>query len=194
MDTTIIDQALTLLGEILEADQLGPYRLVICGGAALIGQSLINRTTQDVDILALFDADVGLLSPSPVPDDLLTAASRVQQTLGLPEDWLNNGPSRDDGGIFQMGLPEGLETRMKRCDFGMSLTVFYVGRKDQIFFKLYAAVDQGPGKHVTDLLALKPSAEELHEASRWACSHDPSEGFALVLREMLAAIGFANVI
>lgn len=68
------------------------------------------------------------------------------------------------------------------------------GRKDQIFFKLYACVDQGPGsKHAVDLDRLEPSTEELQEAAAWCTTHDPSEGFAqqleLALRALMSSDG-----
>lgn len=50
-------------------------------------------------------------------------------------------------------------------------------------------VDQGPGKHEADLRALSPSEEELLAAARWSRRHDPSEGYAQVLREVLVHMG-----
>lgn len=59
-------------------------------------------------------------------------------------------------------------------------------RRDQVFFKLYAAVDQGPrSKHFEDLRRLKPTTDELREAAAWARTHDPSEGFRQELRAAL---------
>jgi hypothetical protein len=64
---------------------------------------------------------------------------------------------------------------------------------DQIHFKLYALVDQGPGKHETDLRALKPTSEELVQAARWTRTHDPSEGFEHALRSALGYLGVEDV-
>jgi hypothetical protein len=50
-----------------------------------------------------------------------------------------------------MGLPEGFVSRLFQKDYGRRLTVYFAGRKDQIHFKLYAAVDRG-GYHIDDLL------------------------------------------
>jgi len=61
---------------------------------------------------------------------------------------------------------------------------------DQIFFKLFAAVDQGPrSKHVADLRKLEPTKDELRAASRWARGHDPSPGFHEMSRQALALFG-----
>jgi hypothetical protein len=65
----------------------------------------------------------------------------------------------------------------------------FASRVDQVHLKLYAAVDQGPGKHESDLRALEPSDEEMLDASRWARTLDSSPGFDQVLRECLAHFG-----
>lgn len=87
------------------------------------------------------------------------------------------------------GLPEGFIDRLERRDYGDSLTVYFASRYDQIHFKLYALVDQGPGKHETDLQALSPTEEELLAAARWSTSHDPSQGYAQMLRDVLTHLG-----
>jgi len=35
-------------------------------------------------------------------------------------------------------------------------------------------VDQGAGKHFDDLIALKPTSDELENAARWTMTHDVS--------------------
>ena len=62
-------------------------------------------------------------------------------------------------------------------------------RLDQIHLKLYAAVDQGPGRHEADLRALEPSRDELLAAARWTLTHDSSSGYRHVLEQALAALG-----
>ncbi len=115
-----------------------------------------------------------------------------REALDLPGDWLNNGPSRGEGGLFQMGLPAGFAGRLHRIVYSDRLTVHAIDRKDQIYFKLYASVDRG-GYHITDLLALNPSADEIAAAARWAMTHDVSDGFAAVLRSLVGSIGHADV-
>src|ERR1035438_1533151 len=104
-----IDQAFKLLAGRLDLAQTEPVRLVVCGGSALIAMGLRQRTTRDVDVVALLNATNELASPDPLPEFLLTAASHVARDLGLFDNWLNNGPSRGEGGLFQMGLPGGLQ-------------------------------------------------------------------------------------
>ena len=45
-----------------------------------------------------------------------------------------------------------------------------------------------------DLIALNPTTEELVAAAHWAMTHDISEGFKLMLKELLKMIGFEDVI
>jgi hypothetical protein len=189
-----IESALGLLGERLALAHAGPYRLVVCGGAALIACSLTSRqTTKDVDVVALIDGEGRIVSPDPLPSELLREAARVERDLDLPAGWLNNGPSRDPGGLFQFGLPSGFKERLSHRDFGAALAVFFVGRLDQICFKVFAAADQGTGRHANDLQELRPTADEIETASRWAMTHDPSAGFRQVLTSMLREFGYEQV-
>ena len=73
--------------------------------------------------------------------------------------------------------------------YGKKLIIHFLGRYDQIHFKLYAAVDQGAGKHLDDLLALKPTEIEMEQAARWSMTHDVSEGYRQNLKSLLEYIG-----
>jgi hypothetical protein len=188
-----IEQALSLLAGRLDLAQTDPVRLVICGGSALIAMSFRRRTTRDVDVVALLSAAQEPISPDPLPDFLLRAADQVARDLGLFEGWLNNGPSRGEGGLFQMGLPEGFIGRLTEKKYGPRLAVYFIGRLDQIHFKLYAAADQRDGTHLNDLKALHSTAAEIEAASRWAMTHDVSEGFKMVLKELLTQFGHESV-
>jgi hypothetical protein len=187
LDRSALEQALQSLAVRLDALEAKPVDLVVCGGSALILSGLIARTTRDVDVVALMRDGV-LSSPDPLPADLDQAVREVAEDLGLSPDWLNNRPSRGEGGLFQMGLPAGFADRLRCTRYGDGLAVRAIGRTDQVHFKLYAAADRG-GYHITDLMALDPSAEELVVAARWAMTHDVSEEFAAVLRKLLRELG-----
>jgi hypothetical protein len=159
-----LDTALSMLAELLLFHKSEPIHLVICGGSALIALKLVLRTTRDLDILALYNEN-GLSAPVPLPDKLCSAADEVRLALKLPANWLNNGPSSNEGGLFQMGLPEGLEMRIVTRIYGPALTVSFIGRRDQIFFKLWASVDRG-GYHIDDLLKLNPTEDEMVAAAQ----------------------------
>ncbi len=181
-----IDRLLSALGEQVAA--LGQrFELVVVGGSGLLALGLIERSTRDVDLIALRSGDE-LGSAKPLPASLETARDRVARDFALPADWLNPGPTD----LLEFGLPDGFIDRLERRDYGDSLTVYFASRYDQIHFKLYALVDQGPGKHETDLRALSPTEDELLAAARWSRLHDPPEGYAQVLREVLAHLGVRN--
>jgi hypothetical protein len=181
------DQLLSVLGEQLAA--LGQrFELVVVGGSGLLALGLIERSTRDVDILALRSGDE-LASARPLPPSLEVARDRVARDFSLPTDWLNPGPTA----LLEFGLPEGFLDRLDRRDYGDALTVYLASRYDQIHFKLYALVDRGPGKHEDDLRALSPTKAELLAAARWSRLHDPSEGYAQILREVPSHLGVDDV-
>lgn len=61
-----------------------------------------------------------------------------------------------------------------------------------LHFKLYAAVDRG-GYHITDLLALAPTDEEIRQAAQWTLTHDVSDGFQTMLGLLLKELGYEQI-
>jgi len=177
-----LDRALAALGEIL-ADRKLAYELVAVGGGALALVGLIERSTRDLDIVGVLDQ--GAVAPAidlPVP--LGEAVRDVARALDLSEDWVNGDPARRI-----RSLPDGFLGRCTRRTFG-PLGVWLASRIDQIFLKLYAAVeDRGGGKHVWDLEQLQPTKDELRQAAVWARTQDDSETFARMLRACLGNLG-----
>ena len=84
---------------------------------------------------------------------------------------------------------EGFENRLISHVIGPYLKVHFISRLDQIHFKLYASVDRG-GYHIEDLLSLDPSEDELIIAGRWSRTHDVSDGYAMILRDLLNQLGY----
>lgn len=185
-----IQAALTRLAEYLLLAGAPRTTLLVGGGSALAVLGLITRTTKDVDIIAVVSSESrgSFVSAKPLPDYFLEARRKVAEDLGLAEDWINPGPTS----LLDFGLPSGCLDRSLRVEYGEALTVHFIDRKDQIFLKLYAAVDQG-GRHLTDLISLRPSSDELLEAGRWAMTHDPSLGFRALLIDLLTQLGFDYV-
>jgi hypothetical protein len=181
------DRLFVALGEQLTAAG-ERYELVVIGGSGLLALGIIERSTRDVDLLALRSGDK-LDSAEPLPKKLAAARARVARDFSLPADWLNPGPTD----LLTLGLPDGFINRLERRNYGDSLSVYLASRYDQIHFKLYALVDQGPGKHEDDLRALSPTEEELLAAAHWSRSHDPSEGYAQMLRGVLTHLGVDDV-
>jgi Nucleotidyltransferase of unknown function (DUF6036) len=185
-DIASLDRANELLTALSEqlASRKRHYEIVVVGGSALLALGFVDRATKDVDVVALSDAGA-LQKADPLPADLLDARDRVARDFGLPANWLNAGPAS----LMDLGLPKGFMDRVQTRSLGDGLTVHFASRVDQIHLKLYALVDQGPGKHEQDLRALTPTRQELLQAARWTRRHDPSEGFREMLKEALRHLG-----
>ncbi|CAN5780641.1 hypothetical protein BH11MYX2_BH11MYX2_14730 [soil metagenome] len=183
MGPSEFEEALGALGALL-ADRDQYFDVVIVGGGALVLAGLIDRATKDIDVIALRTKQV-LASAEPLPAELVKAASEIAALLGLAPDWFNNGPAS----ALRLGLPDGFLGRCEQREYG-ALTVLVASRYDQIHLKVYAAADNAPnGKHHMDLKRLHASEQELRAAADWTRTHDPSEGFALMLRGLLATFG-----
>ncbi len=192
-DKKEIEKILSALGEHLEELKAGIPELVVCGGSALNVLGLVKRTTKDVDVVAFAEKDFEgkdlLKKAEPFPTDLVEASRKVERDFNLPEKWLNPGPTS----AVDSGLPEGLMDRVETKRFGKRLTIHFLSRYDQICFKLYAAADDGIGKHYYDLLLLEPNSRELEEAARWSMTHDVSEAYRQVVKELLNHMGYSDV-
>jgi hypothetical protein len=144
----------------------------------------ISRPTKDLDAVALVQDD-RYVPAEPLPEPLAEAIADVGRALGLGARWLDARPTD----LLRLGLPEGFRDRVETRRYG-GLTLHVAGRFDQVCFKLYAAADQGMrSKHAADLMALRPSHDELLAAARWSRTHDPSEGYRQQLMAILAALG-----
>lgn len=186
--------ALRLLNGRLVIEGAPKFNLVVCGGTALVATELVMRATRDVDVVALADDDGELIDPAPLPEALVAAALEVAEDLGLPEDWLNNGPSSGEGGLYRLGLPDGFADRLSWKGFGEKLTVAFIVRIDQIYFKLYAAVDQFGSYHATDLQELAPTDDELLGAVAWSRTHDPSEDYLEGIKMFFGKFGYEHLV
>jgi hypothetical protein len=180
-----VELVLSALGEQLESLLDRPVELLVCGGSALNVLGLVRRATKDIDILAYIGrsekGETFLIRADSLTPELVMAAKKVARDFNLPDDWLNTGPAS----AVDLGLPDGFMDRITIRVFGNKLAVHFLGRYDQIHFKLYAAVDQGPGKHLDDLLSLNPTADEIERAAHWTMTHDVSESFKQNLKSLV---------
>jgi len=195
MDTMLpLDQALHAVGQLL-ARRGQSAAIVVVGGTALNLLHVVERATRDVDVIATATprsdgppSDV--LPPEPLPKVLTDAIRTVARDLGLPSDWLNTTV----GAQWKTGLPPGFASRVIwRADAGLWVGV--AGRLDLIYLKLYAAADDiGPtSRHFTDLLALRPTANELADARSWITeTQDPSPAMAQALEVVTAHVRAAS--
>jgi hypothetical protein len=154
---------------------------------------LVIRTTRDVDVIALVHPESGggvtLEKAEPLPAYLREASEQVPRDLGLTRTWLNPGPTS----LLDFGLPPGFLDRVVERSYGSRLRLLLLSRVDQVHLKLYAAIDQRGGRHLADLLELRPTVDELLAAARWAKTHDPSTGFHQELLGLLRQIGHDDV-
>jgi hypothetical protein len=189
-DRQTTEQALLALGELLEA-RGEAFAIAIIGGSALNMLQIVERVTQDVDILAFGasskdgSARTIIEPPHPIPEPLLKAIERVAIDLQLIPTWLNTGPALH----WRQGLPPHLEERITWRRYG-ALDVGLVSRYDLVFFKLYAAADaaDSSSRHVQDLLALRPGDPELDDARIWVREQDVSPSFHQVLDKVIAYV------
>jgi hypothetical protein len=190
MEEDAIEHVLELLGRLL-AERGFSYEIVVVGGSALLLLGLIRRPTHDLDVLAVVE-DGEYVSAQPLPFELGNAARDVANAardlalkVELAPDWLNGAVSAQ----LQSGLPPGFRDRVETRVYG-TLTVHIAGRVDQIYLKLFAAVDQsGRGKHVDDLRRLNPTRQELLEAAEWVRGQDISPAFPGMVADTLRIFG-----
>ena len=183
LDFTTLENALIMLGQRL-AQQKQHYEVVAIGGGSLVLLGYIDRTTKDLDLVALIESG-RLISAKPLPQGLLKEIAAIGSALDLGEDWVNGGPTS----LLEAGLPEGFEDRLVIRKYD-GLTIHFAGRLDQICFKLYAAIDHGPtSKHFADLKRLEPSHNELLIAQKWCLTQDASIDFSIMLVQALSALG-----
>lgn len=172
-----LEKALKILGQLLE-DRGTLYEIVVIGGGGLLLLGLVERTTKDVDLIAIME-EGEMIPAMPLPEPLMRAAHEVGFALNLGKDWFNAGPAD----LMRSGLPEGFMTRIQTRVYP-GLVVHLAHRLDQIAFKLYASVDQGPkSKHFADLIALQPTPQELEWAERWCVTQDVSSNFCTLLEQ-----------
>jgi hypothetical protein len=177
-----LGQLFSALGEHLKAAGESAA-IVVVGGSTLAIRGWVERTTQDVDVIAqaVASASGRTLRPAePLPEALVDAVERVARDFGLPRDWLNTVI----GAQWDFGLPPGFSQEIEWKEFG-SLTVGFAGRQSIIALKLFAAVDQGPKTvHLQDLIALTPTPDELDQAGHWVLSQDGSDLFPALVEEV----------
>ncbi len=186
-----LDDILHALDRQIEVHGGSPISLVVCGGTALFALGLILRTTKDIDVLgtvSLENSHILVKKIDKFPTYLIDAAKTVQKDFGLPKGWINNEPTSQ----VDSGLPLGFEKRLINKQYGKYLSIYYISRLDQIYFKLYASLDRND-YHVDDLFLLKPTPQEIEDAARWVLIQDVSIGFRAILKDFLRKHGYEGI-
>ena len=160
--------------------------IVVVGGAALELGGHLQRTTEDVDVYARVEPARAsqLLTAQPLPEPLARAAARVARDFDMPPDWMNAVVSPSSFA----DPPPRLTEELRWLDFG-GLRVGIVGRTPLIALKLHAATDRDERSvHFQDLLALRPSDEELATAAGWVERQDIGPEFPAMVKAAVARL------
>jgi len=184
-------EALSRVGRRLALADAREYALLICGGSALSLAGLVDRPTRDVDVLGTVkSSEAESLATEDLPEEVLQAAQSVAMDLNLQVDWLNDSASV----LHRLRLPEGILKRAHRHEFGPCLTVYVIGRQDQVALKLYAALDRERGqRHLRDLDAIGPTPVEMDFAGHWLLDRKTSLDFRRAIRKIVETLGFHNL-
>jgi hypothetical protein len=187
-DKSQIQEALLQVGRRLALADAGEFTLLVCGGSALNLAGIIQRPTRDVDVLGLIKGTEPVtVVAEQLPDELLHAAELVAREMNLPRDWLNDAALE----VQRLGLPPGIVERAHRLNCGPCLTVFFIGRQDQVALKLYAAIDRQKGqRHLKDLEAIGPTRAEMDAAVHWLLDRRTSPQFRRAVQAIARALGF----
>ena len=181
LDASALEELLAAVGEHLAAMH-ATAAIVVVGGGALSIMGWVDRTTNDIDVIARARRAEGrwvVGPPEPLPPVLIEAVARVARDYALANDWLNTAVAMQ----WRTGLPERFVEEVEWRRFG-ALDVGFAGRRSIIALKLFAAVDQGSESvHFQDLVALDPMDSELDDAVDWVARQDPSPGFARLVEE-----------
>jgi len=189
----------------MEAADSPPIGLLVCGGAALNVLGLIRRNTRDVDVICVAEdhnGNIRFVKGEHLPFTPPEIVDTVARDLGLPmtdhqgkplpndQKWINLGPHR----LLDFGLPDGIEKRLTKQKYRKRLTVYFIGRTDQIPLKLYAClVSDREIIHFQDLMKLAPSEEEMRTAVAWLSAHSISDRHRKKLREVLWNLNYVHI-
>lgn len=178
-----LDEALRLLGEVMEIRKINPQHLVVCGGAALRALKIVSRTTRDVDVLAFrgeVDGEINMAWP--LCDDLKAAVADVATELKMAKkDWLNASTSFLIGSLEE--LPSSMWKDLVVKTYGSRLTISFIGRIGLVFLKLRAAVQRDEKRDRDDLVALAPTSAECLQFREFFTTEQQAK-----FREIVAAV------
>lgn len=192
MNQSSLTEALELLGENLAEARKESVWLLVGGGSALLIQSLSNRQTRDVDVLALRELEGDIVHAHPLPQGLIEAVAKVAAELRLPSNWLNGAASLH-GLDFNTVLPkfwQDLDTR----EYGCYLKISFVGRYGLLLLKLCSALERSEQRDIDDLIQLQPQALELQELLNWLLYSHYQIRSHPKLSDLLTRLGHANLI
>lgn len=118
LDGNRLNRVFTAVGQLL-AEENVEIGIVIVGGASLNLRGMIERTTQDVDVIALAQAGstenvYELVPPNPLPEELQDEIETVARDFSLPDEWMN----AEIGAQWDLGRPPSLERDLEWRQYG----------------------------------------------------------------------------
>jgi len=180
LTATQMSSLLQAVGDYLE-DGGATACILVVGGAVLVLRGWVERSTQDIDVIAMrLPASAELLPPE-FQAPLVDAIQRVALDRGLPADWLNTAVAMQ----WRTGLPPTLDSDIEWRTFA-GLQVGLAGRQAMLALKLFAATDRGPDSvHCRDLLVLAPTDAELEAAAAWVRTQDAAAEWPGLVTEVI---------
>ncbi|MFM8719685.1 MAG: hypothetical protein ACKOFH_09180, partial [Chthoniobacterales bacterium] len=108
----------------------------------------------------------------------------------LEARWLNDAAAS----VAAMGLPAGILSRASKRSCGKLLEIATASRIDLIALKCFAALDPKVGKkHLSDLVDLNPTPEEMSFACDWLLNRPTSEEFRAAVRQLCDVLGHSDL-
>jgi hypothetical protein len=144
----------------------------------------MNRISSNTLNEALYALGAFLEEANAEPESFVLIGGSALLALGLV-----SRTTRDADIMAGVDARKGLTPRT----YGSRLTIHLPDRYDLIHLKLFAAVDQGMGRHVTDLEALTPTDSEMLDAARWVLTQDGGEVFPAIVRDALKQMGYERI-
>ncbi|GMQ82877.1 MAG: hypothetical protein BMS9Abin05_2343 [Rhodothermia bacterium] len=158
--------------------------LIIVGGANLNVMNIVARTTKDVDVIAQTEGEgdeLTIRSPLPFPEPLTQAIETVARDFNISSDWMN----AEVAAQWNVGMPDTILDDLTWRKYS-ALKVGFAGRQTIISLKLFAAADRSPASvHAQDLVALRPTDDELLHAADWVKTQDASEHFSSLVDDVI---------
>ncbi len=187
MGSERLESLLKLLGGLMDAEGTPDLRLVVSGGAALIAERVIERSTADVDVFAQRELEGDIIPGNPLPGWFVDLVQRVAMIEELPRNWINADTSLVING-FEM-LPKDCLRDLEEISFGSRLRISFLKRGSQIYLKAYAIIGRDEPRDSSDFRALQPTLEEITNAVDWMLERDLiGSNYVVLAKEKLTRV------
>ena len=182
-----MESLLKLLGGLMDAESTPNLRLIVSGGAALIAERVIERSTADVDVFAQRELEGDIIPGNPLPGWFVDLVQRVAMIEELPRNWINADTSLVINGLEM--LPKDCLRDLDEISFGSRLRISFLKRGAQIYLKAYAIIGRDEPRDSSDFRALQPTLEEITNAVDWMLERDLiGSNYVVLAKEKLTRV------